>query len=612
MSDVLSVQEYRKKFRNNVVIAESGEPEMPEEWDYERDPGEEEFSAEELLLKQKQIVGVRPSEFVEFAIKVPDKENNTHVPFSFKERPYLRQIYDSPAKRLLLKCGRQVEKSTLLGNRSLSYACIIRAFNILYVSPANAQTKTFSQDRLREPIETSDELKAWTTTKLTDNVFLKKFLNRSQITLRYAFHNADRTRGIPADKILLDEIQDIITDNIPVIEQCAAHSPYRLFTYAGTPKSYDNALEKFWVDQSTQNEWVVPCHEHQARNGVGTSGIHWNILGEENIGAEGIVCELCGRRIAAFDPMSQWVSTNSIVRQKLSQPFEGYRIPQLMVPWIKWSELLDVQRTYPKHRFHNEVLGLSYDTGTRPLMRQDVIDNCWTPGRDTDPEIAMSPEALRKIKGLGDTVIKFAGIDWGTGEGTYTVLSLGAYIGGFFTIFYIHRFTGQETEPPVQLDIISKIIQGWNVDMIGVDYGGGFDRNDALKRRFGDRIVKYQYSQPGVKVKWEDGLRRYLVHRTEVMSDIFNAVKSRRVFRFPRWEHFEDPFAKDFLNIFSEYNEQQRQIQYKKSPDATDDAFHSVLLCFLVSILRIQRPDVLIPSAKTNGSDDPDDYEKQG
>ena len=40
---------------------------------------------------------------------------------------------------------------------------------------------------------------AFETRKLSDNVFLKKFVNRSQITLRYSYHNADRVRGIPAD-----------------------------------------------------------------------------------------------------------------------------------------------------------------------------------------------------------------------------------------------------------------------------------------------------------------------------------------------------------------------------------------------------------------------------
>jgi hypothetical protein len=577
-------------------MTESGEPELPEEWDYEPEPPEFDFMDPELLAQRAaEIIGVAPSQFTEFAIRVPDKTTQTRVPFSFTGREYLKLPYNTQAKRALYKCGRQVEKSTLLGNKCLSYCCIISSFNVLYVSPTNQQTKTFSMDRLKEPIETSEIVKAWTTTKLSDNVFLKKFINRSQITLRYAYHNADRTRGIPADMILIDELQDIITDNIPIIEECASHSAYKLFTYSGTPKSLDNAIEKYWTDYSTQNEWVVPCEHHGVPGDP--SSWHWNVLSEDNIGLQGLICDKCGNRITATHPEAQWASMNPGVADKLKDFYEGFRIPQLMVPWIEWHEIIDKRTKLDRPVFFNEVLGLSYDAGTRPLTRQDVIDNC-------KPGLFMTKATLEGIvHRLGGSSPIFAGIDWGTGEGTYTVLALGAYIDNFFTIFYVHRFEGQEVEPPVQLELIENIIKAYNVEAIGTDYGGGFDRNDHLQRRFGtNRIFKYQYSTPGQKIKWEPDLRRFLVHRTEVMSDIFNAIKRRNVFRFPDWGTFEDPFGKDMLNIFSEYNEQQRQIQYKKTPDCTDDSFHAILLCLLVSMLKNPRFDVLNPTQKTGST----------
>ena len=582
-----------ERANTQVILTSTGEAELKEEWDYEPDPPDTDFlDPEELAAREAEIIGISPSQFTEFAVRVPDKVSQTRVPFSFAGRQYLKLPYNTQSKRTLYKCGRQVEKSTLLGNKCLSYCCIISSFNVLYVSPTNQQTKTFSMDRLKEPIETSEIVKAWTTTKLSDNVFLKKFINRSQITLRYAYHNADRTRGIPADMILIDELQDIITDNIPIIEECASHSPHKLFIYSGTPKSLDNAIEKYWTDYSTQNEWVVPCERHGVPGDPSTW--HWNILGEENIGTEGLICERCHEPISSLHPLAQWASMNPAVKNKLADFYEGFRIPQLMVPWLAWSEILDKQKKLDRAVFYNEVLGLSYDSGTRPLTRQDIIDNC-------RPGMIMSQDMLQGIlTKLGQSSPIYAGIDWGTGEGTYTVLSLGAYIDGFFTIFFIHRFEGAEVEPQVQLDLIDTIIKNYNVLTVGCDYGGGFDRNDHLMRKFGtERIFKYQYSNPGQKVRWEPEMRRFLVHRTEVMSDIFNAIKRRNFIRFPDYSQFEDPFAKDMLNIFSEYNEQQRQIQYKKSPDCTDDSFHSILLCVLASMLKHPRFDVLNPTAKT-------------
>ncbi len=595
---VLTSEEYNRRFTSNVVISESGNPELKEEWDYEPEVPDEFVDEEELKKKATALIGVRPSEFVEFSIKIPDKKAQKQVPFSFKGRRYLKLPYDTPAKRTLFKCGRQVEKSTFLGNKSLAYAAINNAFNILYVSPTNQQTKVFSQDRLKEPMETSDVLRAWTTSKLSDNVFLKKFINRSQITLRYAYHNADRTRGIPADLILIDELQDVMTDNIPVIEECASHSPFKIFLYSGTPKSFDNAIEHYWSKFSTQNEWVVPCDRHGVPGDP--SSWHWNVLGEDNIGLKGLVCDRCKEPIQAMRPEAQWSSLNAKVRRSPQdgglgdKAYEGFRVPQLMVPWLDWDEILVKYKTYPRSQFYNEVLGESFDSGTRPLTRQDIIDNCIE-------GFFMTTEKLAEIKHkLGSSSPVFAGIDWGTGEGSYTVLSLGAYIDGFFTIFYIHRFEGQETEPQVQLDIIETLIKYWNVNLVGADYGGGFDRNDHLQRKLGrDRIVKYQYSQPGTKTKWHPELHRFLVHRTEVMNDIFSAIKRKNFIRFPDYQGFEAPFAKDMLNIFSEFNEQQRQIQYQKSPAATDDSFHSILLCVLASLLRIPRMDILNPMAKT-------------
>jgi Phage terminase large subunit (GpA) len=583
---------YRSKWQGNVVISESGQRELPEEWDYEPEVKPSDWNDEEIAANQKILIDVPPSQFVEFSVKVADKATQKLTNFSFANRRYLKLPYDTPSKRVLFKCGRQVEKSTTLGNKCLAYACLNNNFNILYVSPTNQQSKVFSQDRLKEPIETSEILRAWTTTQLSDNVFHKQFINRSQIKLRYAYHNADRTRGIPADLVLIDEIQDIITDNIPVIEQCASHSPFRMFLYSGTPKSTDNPIEKYWTDYSTQNEWVVPCDRHGVPGDMSTW--HWNVLGERNLGKEGLVCDKCGNLIHALRPESQWAALNPGVIKRLSEPFEGFRIPQLMVPWLKWSEILHSYETSSTAVFNNEVLGLSYDTGLRPLTKQDVIDNC-TPG------ILKTESCLTGIKkALGQVSPVYAGIDWGTGEGSYTVISLGAYMNGFFTIFFCHRFEGQELEPPVQLDLIKQLIKHWDVKLIGCDYGGGFDRNDDLTRSIGkNKIWKYQYSQPGTKVKWDPELSRFLVHRTEVMSDVFNAIKRKDVLRFMDWAHFENPFGKDMLNIFSEYNEHTRQIEYKHSPDCTDDAFHSILLCFLVSMMRHPRLDVLRPDART-------------
>lgn len=400
----------------------------------------------------------------------------------------------------------------------------------------------------------------------------------------------------------VDELQDILTDNIPVIEETASHSELTIsgerhkggiFMYSGTPKSLDNTIEVYWNQYSTQNEWVVPCHNHAIFTGGGQlSRVHWNILTEDNIGLESLICERCGKKIDPQDEMAQWAALNPGIIKEIPKPYDGYRIPQLMVPWVSHQDILQKQKTYPRDRFYNEVLGLSYDSGTRPLTQQDVIDNC-------SQYLQLDEASLVKYKNyFGGAVPVYAGIDWGAGgENSYTVLTLGAYLDGKFQLFYYKRFEGRDSETQTQIEEIIRTIIFWNVKRVGVDYGGGLWPNDRLTSQFGMlRVAKYQYSNPGEKVRWEDGLKRFLVNRCEVMSDVFNAIKRRDVFRFPNWNQFKLPFGADFLNIFAEYNEQRRMIEYKKSPGTTDDSFHATLLCFLVSMLDVPRPDIIAPA----------------
>lgn len=566
-----------------LKAAELEDPWQLEQADY-YDMVENDVNPTSLLTSSPSIL---PSKFTQYAFRMPTSGGWEN--FSFEGRRHLHQIYDTPVKRVLLMCGRQVEKSTLLGNRALSFCCLIPSYKVLYVSPSMTQTKTFSNDRVKDPIDTSPVLRSFTATMLSQNILEKQFVNRSKITMRYAYLNADRTRGVPAHKLLIDEMQDIISDNIPVIEQCLSHSPEELkrYVYSGTPKSLDNVIEDYWSNRSTQNQWAVPCDCT-----IGDAGRYWNILGEKNIGRKHLICERCGKQIFSMHPDAQWAAATAW--DPKHAPFEGFRIPQLMVPWLDWAGLLYNFNHYPRNQFYNEVLGISFDSGFRPLTKAEVMANCKEGILMSQAEKYLTASSEREI---------FAGIDWGTGENSYTVLTLGCYVGNKFRIFYWHRFVGEDTEPERMLDKIQAICHAFNCRVIGTDYGGGHYPNDFLVRRFGkERVMKYQYAgRLNTKVKWEPKLQRWLVHRTEVMSAMFNAIKRGNVFEFPRWVEMKDPYAADMTNIFSEYNEKLRMIQYGHTAGKTDDAFHSMLYCFLASMIRRPRPDIIAPNKETKG-----------
>lgn len=370
--------------------------------DFGLDLEPEDPTAEELLeAKDKFLYNVAPSQFAELAIQIP--EAGKISAFRFEGREYLRRIYDSPADKILLTCGRQVEKSTTLGNRLLCYSALVNNFRALFVAPSAEQAKVFSVDRIRDVIECSPLLQAYVPPKIGQAVFFKKFVNFSQIRLRYAYLTADRVRGIPADLICVDELQDILVDNIPIIEQCAFHSPYKLFLYSGTPKSEDNTIAHYWSEFSTQNEWIVPCERHGTPGDP--SSWHWNVLTETNIGAKGLVCDRCYKPIDARHPLAKWAAMNPKTESNKDKvTFEGYRIPQIMVPWVDWEEIIEAQEQYPRAQFMNEKLGMSYDSGVRPITRGQLQACCKPHVRMTD---------IENFKQLAQGKQVFAGIDWG-------------------------------------------------------------------------------------------------------------------------------------------------------------------------------------------------------
>jgi hypothetical protein len=564
----------------------------PLAWLPEEDPFKESVFADEQFGMPGEPIDVTPSEFVNAAFRMPRDDGMGYENFSFADRRHMRMPYDSNAKRILLIAARQVEKSTLLGNKALSYCCTVPAFKALYVSPSALQTKTFSNDRVKEPIETSPILKAFTTFALSQNVFEKQFINRSKITLRYAFLNADRARGIPSWMLLIDELQDVLSDNIPVIEHCLSHAPdmWKRYIYAGTPKSLDNTIEWYRSNLSTQGEWVIPC-DRCGSNAEGAAGRYWNILGERNIGKDGLVCSKCFRPIDPQHGESQWAFMVEWDEKKT--PFESYRVCQLMVPWKKWSEILYEYENNSRAQFFNESLGISYDSGLRPMTMAQVRAAC-------NPDVYMSDAQLDKWRSKGYSQPVYMGLDWGTGECSYTVITIGTYVDMKLQVFYVERCVAELLEPDKQLEYIKDLVNFYNVRVIGADYGGGYDRNDRLMRWFGpERLVKFQYmARSRKKVEWDPGLRRFKANRTEVMSDVFNAIK-RKMILFPRWEEFHAngkvPYATDILNIYSEYSNSIRAIVYKHAPDKPDDTLHSLVYMVLGSMLIVPRPDIIAP-----------------
>jgi hypothetical protein len=532
-----------------------------------------------------------PYEFTQMAV------NHKGEPIELHTRPWLYHIYNLPftplpteeldreawRRRLLLVFGRQSEKSTTLGNLLLSTSNLIPYLRSLYVTASNTQMLEFSDERLRAVIEDSPMLLDLSGGHV-QNVMTKRWAGQSKINLRSVYKGPDRARGVMCDHLFIDELQDVYLDGLPVIEEttraCALEEG-DLKVYAGTPKTYDNSIEHYWARRSTQNEWMVKCSRCN----------HWNVIEVESVRPQGLCCVKCDREL---DPVTRgsWVRHGST-----NAEWEGFRVPQPIVEyvyrgnskifWRKWDTLLHKVQNYPRGKLQNEVFARSHDSGTKPVTFQQVR-RCALP----DLEFVLEPNSLLRQSP------KWAGVDWGTGDSSFTILSIWGYDSfGRFRCLYAKKYVGHEADPEYATQDIIKKCKIFGVNRIGADWGFGFETNRKILKAFGaERFHQYQHSDGQSKlVKYDTDRNVYTTHRSRVLSLVFELIRRGPVSQgtcFPKWEQFE-PFAEDILAVFSEYSRIRRQIVYDHPRNQPDDFLHTMVYALLASMHDVRRQDLI-------------------
>lgn len=489
--------------------------------------------------------------------------------------------------------GRQCEKSTTIGNMLIANSNLIPYLRSLYISASDIQMREFSDERLRAVINDSPRLLRMTKgtdgKTETQNVQTKRWSNRSKILLRSVYRSADRVRGISTDFLGCDEIQDIYTETLPVIEETQFASDLDggpISLYAGTPKTFDNSLEFYWSRFSTQNEWMVRCEGCN----------HWNCIEIENVRPDGLVCIKCSK---ALNPMKngQWV--------RLGNPdaaWEGFRVPQPVVIYAyahkpevfsrKWKDLLLKKRKYSRSKFQNEVMARSYDSGTKPVTYEEVRRCCLS-----ELSFVERDEISTYIK----STHTWAGVDWGTGDESFTILSIWKYDAtGRFTCIFAKRYEGIEADSDFSIADIIKWCRRFNVNRIGADWGFGFQANPKLQKAFGAaKVLLYQHAgRQKEPVKWDKLGVKFITHRTRVLQLIFSLIKRGPVaggIAFPKWSEFEK-FASDILSVYQENSERRGELVYDHPRGVPDDFLHTATYAFLASMFDHPRPDLFSPA----------------
>jgi hypothetical protein len=402
--------------------------------------------------------------------------------------------------RFLFRCGRQVSKSTSLASQGVAHSATTPNFNSLFITPLFEQCRRFSANYVRPFIDESAMRSLLVGPNTVQQILQRSFLNNSSMFFSFCFTDVIRIRGIAADRVVVDEVQDINWDFLPVIMECMSASDYGLFQASGTPKTLDNTLEILWRE-SSMAEWCIRC----------TACNHWNICASEHdliqmLQPQGLSCSKCNRLVnprpyhhvdTAKCGTGQWVHSD---RTKINE-FSGYHAPQPIFPmhyefphkWKRLIEKMDPART-PRHIFFNEVLGEACDIGLKLITQADIRAASAIYNKPNKYK-----EALAARHNYAQLVM---GVDWGGstapyGPGrqallldnsdatSYTTFAIcGVRANGVIDVLYCYRFslTSNHLE---ECQAILRAFRDFGCSIFAHDFGGSGSVRETLMLQSG-------------------------------------------------------------------------------------------------------------------------------
>lgn len=507
--------------------------------------------------KEAEIFETYKSTVAEGMIKIKGKQ------LSFQNYPIQKAVMDCDSHEILYYGGRQMGKSTFLGNDTIIDSVTEDWLSTLYIAPALNQVKEFSNIKLKSIIDNSPMIQKYIKRgKTSQNVFEKSFITNSRIVMR-AVSQLESIRGIEANKIREDEIQDTTIDDLRVIEIVLDGQPEWWKFRSGTAKTLNNPIE-YYRKRSKQIVPVLRCPECN----------YHNVPSVDNIKPQGLTCKKCkGGKLSVRQP---YLSLQCIANPEKTAV--SFWVPQIALPLhvenpIKWAEVYRKLQEYPTERFLNEVMGISAGSAFGTITEDDLAACCKNSNNIDSFEMpeTLPPNMSYKL---------YMGVDWGiTQSVSFTVVTIGGYNPATqrFTVLYHEMVTNPDSD--YQVMRVYELAREWGITAAIPDYGAGFDRNYDLKKMLilhGIDVFPMHYVKTKEDIRWDELEGTYKVDRSKSLTDTFRAIKKRKV-HFFSWDRFKY-FAPHYLAEYIEWGLDKHgnpTIKYDHDPDDPDDSLHS-------------------------------------
>lgn len=304
--------------------------------------------------------------------------NENGDPITFKQHKFMLDIYlDESPQMVIEKCS-QIGGSTAIILKSIHLAHYKRA-NIIYLLPSKSIVKDFVLPKVDPLINTNPDVKK--LVGITDNSGLKSFgegINQRFIYFRSSW-NEDSGISLSANIVISDEYdrsnQKAVETYQTRLDASRLTRPDLGFDWRFSNPTFDGAGVDELFQESDMKRWLIKCSRCNA---------YQELTWPESINVEGkfYQCTKCWRPLTPVDRANgRWVPTF------LGRDISGYRISQLMAPWIPASEIIKDSKG-DQSIFYNFTLGLPYTSKDIQVTREALI-KCIYPTANPMTDVAI-------------------------------------------------------------------------------------------------------------------------------------------------------------------------------------------------------------------------------
>lgn len=482
-------------------------------------------------MMDKAVVQPRlPDDKVEWAMTARKIQGQD---FTFKDRPYLLAIYRDTSKDIYIVKPRQMEITEFSVNWLFYHLTKNPSSVGLYISDRQDHVSVFSKLRVKSwGIDQSSILQSLTK---KGNVSWLPFTNGSNLWMYSAWPDYEKARSIPADFVVVDEIQSTNVEAIPVLKEALSKSRFGMFVGIGTGSDMGDHWWKLW-NTGNQQEWD--------------------------------------------SKLQRWVAKNP------SSPISSYHLTQYMAPWLSKETIEQKRLTYTPRRFVNEVEGWWYASARKPLTEIDIRALF-------DQTISLlRPEEVSKDLGP-----LYLGVDWGGGTQAFTVVWIWQLLdenAPKFRLVYLQKIEEKSTEK--QADMVARLVDAYSIIQGVMDAGGGTRQVQKLEDRYADRMVKCSYmARPEKPLEIVPTENRIVVDRTWAIESIIDLITRPQTNPtitkgIPRisipaanlgWIEW---IVDQFTCIEGEsvaLSSGKKYVKYTHPPESPDDALHACIYAYL-------------------------------